>query len=362
MDYLKANHERLLLMLAGLVLLAVSFHVVSSFASQESEYQSPTISTRGAPFVPDAALARLQGEAGKIADPTKSLWEERDRSLFVSRVYLLRDGQLVDVFESETRLVEGIDNSWIFTHGLDYTDPDVGSKDPDNDGFTNLEEFAAEPPTNPRDASSEPAVHSKLQLTDVKMEKLRIRFEGLTDGTLDRVSINTVREDNPNERSGATQFYPRTKEEVRTASGETINVDRNIILFAETGADMTRYFVPTPLRFERAGLNEPEFDPEVGTEIASPYIMLRNTADGKEVRLEHRKVMDSPYSLATFQDTRSGGKTYQVRAGETFELDGDTYRLVSVTPEGAIIENVADGTPLRKTLVGQVPAQADGSE
>jgi deoxycytidine triphosphate deaminase len=360
MDYIKANYERLLLLLSGLALLAISFLAVSSFSSLESEYQSPPVSTRGAPFVPDAALARLQGEAGKIADPSKSLWKERDRSLFVSRIYLLRDRQLVDVFESDTKLIEGIENQWILKYGLDYTDPSLGEKDPDNDGFSNLEESKEQ--TNPRDESSKPSVLTKLRLTDVKVEKLRVRFEGLTDGTLDRVSINTVRADNPNEKSGGTQFYPRSEEHVRIETGEEIKMDRNIILLAETRPDMTRYFSETPLKFVRAGFNEPTFDPNLQTEVQTPYVILQDRADGKELRLEHRKLLDSPYSLATLQDTRTDGKTYQLRAGETFELEGETYRLVSVSPEDAIIENVATGKRSRKTLTNPAIRPADASE
>ena len=63
-----------------------------------------------------------------------------------------------------------------------------------------------------------------------------------------------------------------------------------------------------------------------------------------EIELQRGEVKDSPYSLATLQDTRTGGQTYELRSGETFKLgDADTYKLVDVKEEKAIIENLQTG-------------------
>jgi hypothetical protein len=325
MDYIKANYERLLLLLSGLILLAVSFHAVSSFSALESEYLSPAIGTRGAPFVPDAALARLQGEAGKIADPSKSLWEERDRSLFVSRVYLLRDGKLVDIFESDAQLYPGIENAWILKHSLDYTDPDLAAKDPDTDGFTNIEEFRAG--KNPMDPDSKPDVWTKLRLAATKIDKLRTKFESLPEGDLETVQINTVSAEDPRALTGESRFYKKG----------------DMITLSETGPDGRKTETPTPLQFVEARLIN-RLNPKTNSEEEVPVITLLNTADSLKIELTQGEVKDSPYSLATLVDTRTTGKEVALRTGQQFELDpGQSYKLVDVSEEAATIQDLASG-------------------
>jgi len=328
MDYIKANYERLLLLLAGLLLLAVSFHAVSSFSALQSEYQVPPGSARGAQFAPDETLGRLQNEAGKIADPSKNLWEEHDRSLFVSRVYLLRDGQLVDIFESDAQLYPGIDNAWILKHGLDYTDPDLAGKDPDNDGFTNIEEFRAG--ASPVDSASKPPVWTKLRLAATKIDKLRTKFESLPEGDLKTVQINTVSAEDSSALTGESRFYEK---------GEMITL-------SETGSDGKKNETPTPLQFVEARLIN-RLNPKTNSEEEVPVITLLNTADGLKIELTQGEVKDSPYSLATLVDTRSAGKEVALRTGQQFELDpGQSYKLVDVSEEAATIQDLASGERL----------------
>jgi hypothetical protein len=328
MDYVKANYERLLLLLSGLVLVAVAFYAVSSFSALQSEYQTPPSRDRGAEFAANEVLARLQNEAGKLAEPSKSSWEEHDRSLFVSRVYLLRDGQLVDIFESDTQLYPGIENAWILKHGLDYTDPDLAGKDPDTDGFTNIEEFRAG--ASPVSDASKPPVWTKLRLSATKIDKLRTKFESLPEGDLKSVQINTVSAEDPSALTGESRFYEKG----------------DMITLSETGPDGRKTETATPLQFVEARMIN-RLNPKTNSEEELPVITLLNTADNLKIELTQGEVKDSPYSLATLVDTRSGGKEVALRTGQQFEMDpGQSYKLVDVSEEAATIQDLASGERL----------------
>jgi hypothetical protein len=304
-------------------------------------------------FRSDPGIVQLTADQSQMEQ--RRAWKEADSSLFVSRVYLLREGRLVDILESGTELFPGIANSWILEHNLDYTNPALPEADADEDGFSNLEEFMVK--TNPRDAASKPPLWTKLRTTGSKTEKLRFKFMSLPTGSLDAVSINTVSAENPQERSGSTQFYPRASEDVRTAEGADgiEKVDKNIILLAGRSPAGTQIFEITPFKFDRAEKRK-EMNRATNVEEEIPFAVLVNTADGKEVILplarEGDGPIDSPYSVATIQDTRRGGQTYELSSGKTFELDGGTYKLVDVKEGKAIIENLQSGEQ------HEVPSQA----
>ena len=131
MDQIKANYERVILMAAGLLLLAVALYTALGLSSVQEEFPAPDVRSSGEAFEPDAALAGLQAEAAKVHDASGTVWSEQASSLFVSRRYLLSEGNLIDIEESGTQLVPGIDNDWILKHDLDYTDRNLAEADAD---------------------------------------------------------------------------------------------------------------------------------------------------------------------------------------------------------------------------------------
>ena len=323
MEQIKAHYDRYLLALGGLVLAGVSFLMVMNAGQMSTDFTPITPQAKGEPFAEDATIARLRADREQME--ARQTWGAGDGSLFVSRVYLLRNGGLVDILESGEELFPGIANSWILEHNLVYTDANLPDNDPDADGFTNREEFEGK--TNPNDAASKPALWTKLRLIGSKIDKLRVKFMSLPTGSIKEVSINTISAENPTELSGSTRFYRQD----------------HMIVLAERGPDGKEKDQATPLRFERAEMRK-QFNPSTSVEEEVPVAFLRNTADGMEIELQRGEVKDSPYSLATLQDTRTGGQTYELRSGETFKLgDADTYKLVDVKEEKAIIENLQTG-------------------
>jgi hypothetical protein len=63
---------------------------------------------------------------------------------------------------------DGIPNSWKQKYGLDPFDPNLGSEDPDGDGFSSLQEYLAG--TDPSDPNSTP-----LRITAIARESNNIR-------------------------------------------------------------------------------------------------------------------------------------------------------------------------------------------
>ncbi len=342
MDKIKAHYDRYLLILAGIVLAAVSVFVALAAGGLAEEFAAPPTKATGAAFAEEPAIVQLRADSAAMEK--QRTWEAADGSLFVSRVYLLRDGGLVDILESGTELFPGIANSWILEYGLDYTSASLPENDADDDGFTNREEYEGK--TNPRDANSKPALWTKLRLINSKIDKLRVKFMSLPTGSVEEVSINTISEENPTQLSGSTRFYRK---------------DDPIVL-AGRGPDGKELDQPTPLKFERAEIRE-RFNPMTNVKEEVPVAFLLNTADGMEIELARGEVKDSPYSLATFLDTRRGGQTYEVRSGESFQLgDSDTYKLVDVKEEKAIIENSQTGERHEVPFQSAVPTPAASSD
>ena len=116
--------------------------------------------------------------------------------------------------------------------------------------------------------------------------------------------------------------------------------------FVETGPDGRKTETATPLQFVEARMIN-RLNPKTNSEEEVPVITLLNTADNLKIELTQGEVKDSPYSLATLVDTRSGGKEVALRTGQQFELDpGQSYKLVDVSEEAATIQDLASGERL----------------
>ena len=351
MDYLKANFDRVLLVAAGLFLAAVAVYSALGRGSLASDFPLPAAAGKTAPFQPSSEIAQLAAEEQKLAEPATAAWApppmEDGGSLFVSRVYLLGEGGLVDLYDSDVQLygAEGIPNAWVLQHNLDYTDRQLPARDPDSDGFSNLEEYGAG--KDPNNAQSKPDTWIKLRLVSGQREQLRLRFMSLPSGTLDEVAINTMSPNDPSKLSGSTQFYPRAQEEVRTPDGKIGAVDRNILLLAGRNAAGEEVFEVTPFKFLRA---EWRTDEKTGEEV--PVAILLNEVDGAPFELPREAIKDSPFSLATLQDSRDGGQTWTLRSGKEFELDGEAYKLIDVSGEAATIQKVSSGDMIDVSAAG----------
>lgn len=125
----------------------------------------------GKPWLAEAKkkseAVRMQGE--KIAEEVKTLsglaGKEGEHRVFVSAqlVYLPKNTEPVQPLDRKMKTDDGIEVGWKMKYGLDPADPKVKDDDPDGDGFTNFEEYAAQPPTDPTKKEDSPAKESKLK-------------------------------------------------------------------------------------------------------------------------------------------------------------------------------------------------------
>jgi len=91
--------------------------------------------------------------------------KEGEHRVFVSGqlVYLPQNPEPVQVLDRRMKTEDGIEVGWKIKFGFDPADPRVRDEDPDGDGFTNLEEFAGQPQTDPTNKQDSPAKESKLK-------------------------------------------------------------------------------------------------------------------------------------------------------------------------------------------------------
>ncbi len=214
MSWVKENYEKAALGGAAAVLIGVAATCflgggdpVSDKAKSFDEPQGPStealtelalvLDTRQVP-----AVVRDKSEKG------------REVNLFVGQRLYMTDGstELVDLYESGP-VHEGITNVWWRKYDIDPSFANAPERDHDKDGFTNREENVAQ--TNPTDASSYPALLSKVVGNTVDVFKMQIRWS-----VFDDKSVTLYYQDNKrarfNERVnfGAT-FFEKPNEAVK---------------------------------------------------------------------------------------------------------------------------------------------------
>lgn len=446
MPDLKKYYDRYLLAALGLVVAVVSVLLALASGSAKETAVLPPRLPKGEPFSADAAVDILKADSTAMA--VTQTWRENTNgaSPFVSRVYLLKDDRLVDIFEEASDLFPGIPNSWVREYNLDYLDTSLPERDPDADGFTNFEEFTAK--TNPRDAASRPEAWTKLRLTGMKREMLEVVFttpifaraEGVRPAKTDKgISLdlavagtyNDPPKDEKDQEHANPPSFKNGELQVRVGSefvgkakvkGEIIKqAERkfrlNLLLtvtpenagahdllekhlkdlggkeavevlvgglFNSQSADtpgrvtgqsaeyvvgQTLYvnkFVPgrtrpqpTDSSFKLVQVKGERRDaPSLGAGAKKDFYAAEIQSGSTTTNLEQGRMAQSPFSIVTLTDTRPGGRTFEVRSGETFTLgDSDKYKLVDVSEEKATIESLA--TKEQHSVPKGAPAATD---
>lgn len=109
------------------------------------------------------------------------LWikEKEASQLFSSIFYYSKKGVLHDLREEVALLYSPVPNQWLIDHELDYSNPNTLNEDPDNDGFTNLEEWEGDDPyqspgtqsSDPNNFNSHPLFWTKLRCNASSLHK-----------------------------------------------------------------------------------------------------------------------------------------------------------------------------------------------
>lgn len=103
---------------------------------------------------------------------------------------------------------DGIWDRWEKKYGLDPFDPDDAKRDNDGDGFSNIEEFRADPQTDPTNADDCPDILVKLYVEKIVADPFKLRFKSvikLPDGSL-KFALNL--------KKGERTYFVKLGEEV----------------------------------------------------------------------------------------------------------------------------------------------------
>ncbi|HSI85587.1 MAG: Amuc_1099 family pilus-like system protein [Candidatus Methylacidiphilales bacterium] len=161
------------------IILAASLAVLA-IVSAGLAYIYPEVSTALPEYKPPAFVI---GAEKKLADLQTSwkqpvAWNETappvHRMFTSERYWVFPDTMRIELVNPNS-MIQGMSLKWLEDFKIDYKSSTVGNEDPDNDLFTNKEEFDAQ--TNPKDQTSHPLYISRLRLKDTSFKEFRLAFK-----------------------------------------------------------------------------------------------------------------------------------------------------------------------------------------
>jgi hypothetical protein len=306
MDWLKKNYDRAILALAALALIGMSAFAILSATAFPAQF-----SERNSPKPPDNTIKPLPAEAiasaVAIVEKPRS-WGGHDGSLFVSRQYVLKDENLIDPLEGDKDLHPPIKNSWLVKYDLDYADADVKDQDPDEDRFSNIEEYLAG--TDPMDKKSVPPYYTKLRLKKFDPKPFRLIFTGTPDEG-QTFTINT------RDQGGRTQFL-QLGDPIQGAPYKLIS-------------------------YEKKSETRDEIERDISV------LVLENTETGKRINLVVNQETNDPTSFGEFVYLYDNS-TIRVKKDEEITLPPETdrkYKLIDISAQEAVIQDVKSGEKIK---------------
>ena len=313
MDWLKKNYDISLLALVTIVLLASAGLVFVQSPVAPVTIGAATPASNSKETIPPPDFDAITKAQAIVASP--KLWNEksadgRERgALFVSRPYLLKDGKLIDPIEGQEQLHAPITNAWLIKYSLNYAEINIKEQDPDNDGFTNLEEFEAQ--TDPTDPASAPPAIYKLKLVKYEAKPFRLLFQGDPSGDGVEFQINAKEL----KGSAKTQFK-RIGERIENAPYKILKYEKKEAVNERTTAmdDVSELIVQN-------------------TETEATIVLVRN------------KETNDPTSFGEFLNLLNN-ETFRLKKGEEFTVKPDvntSLKLIDISNESAQIQDVNSG-------------------
>ena len=163
---LTASYDKVALTCAVLAAAGLASAIYVDAGKVERDFADPLLPTpvpTSVPFEPSGTTV----DARSLPDGPP---------LFTSPpVHLAKDGTLLDLRDPGSPAVHPpIPNPWWLEHGLDPGRADAPQRDPDRDGFSNLEEFRGQ--TDPVDGRSHPSLIHKLRAVGLDKAELLVSF------------------------------------------------------------------------------------------------------------------------------------------------------------------------------------------
>ena len=199
---------------------------------------------------------------------------------------------------------DGLPNDWELKYGLNPNNPRDAALDSDNDGFTNLEEFAAK--TDPKDSESHPDYLDSM-VVSAPLKKTTLSFYFNTHTRIPNGHRLTFQ---------ATDI----KGKCLCLKGEEVIIDPGRGKKIPTGWTGVAFTEKSEMR-ERPGLKGVKVPVDVSV------VTLKRTKDGKTMDIV-RGVRENPIEEETELTYKRGKeRKFTVSKGSEFELQGNKYRV-----------------------------------
>ena len=315
MNQKQGNYEKKLLI--AMALLAI---LVAGLLIWQSKELPGTLIVRN--VTPKDQLGEIPIEKAQVAlERLKTVfdWKAAERNgkpvpLNKSILMVVKDDQLYDLFVENPQLRPPMTNDFLVGNGVpNILRANVGELDPDEDGFSNEEEFLAG--TKPMDATSKPPATTKLFLKSRITNDYILNFKSSTSMQVARVKPEPVKN-----------------------------------VFITVGNDFG--FDPGVSRFKALSMEKKEVpDPRTTTRDASELKIL-DTATNKEYVLIRGEDTNLAEYEAQFEFRLITLREFTVKKGENFQLPGtgETYKVVEVEEAEATIQKVETSGQLGQPL------------
>lgn len=337
MSWLSQNYEKAAIGGAAVAALGFVFLGWSKVSSVAKDFNTPTQgSGPDNPAVPSAGLvAKAVSSLGLTRTWARQEAESRPVDLFTGiPLFIAREQptKAVDLYKSGP-IHSPIPNIWWIQHDLDPGFADSPGRDPDEDGFTNLEEFQWK--TDPKDAKTHPPLIVKLKYQKDESLNWFVR-PGFAEG--DAFPFNYG--DNQNNNN-------RTKTGAPVHPGE---------LFFADGVMKERFkFLGSAVRTEMNNATH--------TERAVTYAKIEDQLPNKKGEIyeipqfpqgDAQKFSKYDRSaVLTLEAVGNEGKDETIKENTSFGLPFDNpkkdYLLKKVTPEEVEVEYTEPATGAKKT-------------
>ena len=308
MDWIKTYYERVILLAGALFLFLSGVSIWGHAVSFNNTIRAQQNAAPRKQASPPGQARELMRAAERLKQPEQ--WAIRGRSgLFVPEKHFIGpDGVPVTLKTSEVH--PPVPNAWLETYGLPIADADVLTQDPDEDGFTNLEEWQGQ--TNPIEKSSHPVYLTDLKVKSVREEPFQLLFSAW----------------------------------VKASEGITFQI--NTIDFAQPTQFLQLGDTVAGTRFKIAKFTPKYTKNQYGTTMDVSELTLEHVDTKEALTLVKEKVAMSPESVVIFVyswPASQAPQEFQLRKDQEFSLKPDDhikYKLVDAQPTKAVIVNTQD--------------------
>lgn len=314
----QGNYEKILI-----IIMAVAAIAAGGWYMYASQSYPPTLvrkPVKTKPFEENIPVKDIEDATQNAVADAKS-WIAPVRSnkpvpLFKSVLLVYKDEQIFDMFLEQPQLRPPMTNVWLRENNLEYLAPNVGELDPDDDGFTNLEEFNGN--TNPNDVNSHPPITNKLFLVQ------RIEHKYL-------VTLKS---------SGDPPYQVTVTTEDGKKRGSFVEIGKP---FGVGGRFVAK-------KFEKKEIP----DQRLGTKDVSE-LTVEDTLRKNEIVLVKDTDMNLAEYEAMFEFRLKKILKIQAKKGDNFRIpgyEGTTYKLMDVQEDSAVVSPLkADGTTAGEIVV-----------